>query len=178
MNKIVLLVLVLALVAPLLAQGRNRKDRNGGRKNAEHIHEFKARGRGNIRPNVRKCLSVKCEPGFACFHGRCIKSDDKCATIRCAKGFRCIEGKCVPRKHQPKKTICSPLGFDAKKERCDSDLLKRCKTAKLVQPSCGFNAKTKEYFDYTSPCDACTDRKCNIDFFYPVACDSAPRICD
>ena len=168
MNKIVLLILVLALVTPLLA-GSNSKD--------DHIHEFKARGKGNIKANIRKCLDVKCQADSACFHGRCIKSDSKCATIRCAEGTRCIDGKCVSRKCQAKRTVCPPLGFTAKKERCDSDLLKKCKTSKLVQPTCGFNPKTKEYFDYVSPCDACTDKKCDINFFYPIACSSAPRIC-
>ena len=181
MNKIVLLILVLALVVPLLAGniGQPNQGNSGGYGNNtdDHIHEFKARGKGNVNPNVRKCLNVQCRAGQACFHGRCIQTDTKCASLNCADGFRCVNGACVARKCQAQKVICSPVGFSTQKERCDSDLLKKCKTAKIVQASCGFNSKTKAYNDYASPCDACTDKKCSVDFFYPVACTSAPRIC-
>lgn len=141
MNKVVLLILILALAAPLLAQGPQRDRKNGPL--SDHIHEFKPRGKGNIKASIRKCLDVKCEPGFKCFHGRCIESDDKCATIRCAAGYRCVKGNCVPRKHQARKTVCSPLGFSVKRENCDSQLLKECKQAKLMHPTCGFNKKTR-----------------------------------
>lgn len=85
----------------------------------------------------------------------------------------------MQKKHQPKKLICLPLDFKLEKQRCDKDQLKECRQNKVVaRPVCGFNPKTKEYRDYASPCDACTERQIKINFFYETTCDDAPRVCD
>ena len=65
MRKVIFVVLLLLLVAvPLLAGGNARKRTTWKR--------FKAHLKGNLPPNIRKCLGVKCKPGFSCFYGRCV----------------------------------------------------------------------------------------------------------
>lgn len=65
MRKVIIVVLLLLIVAvPLLAGGNRRRHTSWKR--------FKAHLKGNLPPNIRKCLGVKCKPGFSCFYGRCV----------------------------------------------------------------------------------------------------------
>jgi hypothetical protein len=165
-------LLMFCLTAPLLAT----VDKLNAKEDS-NVRQFLAHKKGNVPPQVRKCLGVTCQPGLQCFHGRCIKHDEKCAAVKCQKGFRCVGGNCLPRKHKAKQMVCAPLGFKLEKQLCDKELKKQCKQAQLLQPVCGFNPKGKEYHDYASPCDACSDKDCKIKFFYGVGCVEAPRVC-
>ena len=171
MRKLLLVVILLFLVAVPLLAANNRSKFSSWKK-------FKAHLKGNLPPNIRKCLNVKCGPGTSCFYGRCVAIDTACATIKCGFNSRCVNGKCIPKKHNPKKMICPPVGFSLKKEKCNWALKKQCRAARIVKDVCGFNPRTREYHDYKSPCDACTDRKCDIKFFFPIPCAGAPRICE
>ena len=145
MRKGILIVLLILVIAVPILTGHSSWKR------------FKAQKRGNLPPNIRKCLTVKCSAGFSCFYGRCIVQDAACSTIRCADGFRCFKGKCIPSKCKAKKMVCPPIGFQLKKETCDWAFMKQCRTNKVTKDVCGFNPFTKHYQDYKSPCDACKD---------------------
>lgn len=175
-KSIIVILLVLLLAVPLFAQLASLQKLQ--EKMASHFRKFKAKAKGNLPPNVRKCLNVTCQPGFTCFYGRCVDKDDACATIKCGAGLRCVKGKCIPRKTNPLKMICPPLGFKLQKEQCDYKLRQQCKVKQVAKNVCGFNPQTREFHDYKSPCDACTDTTMHIKFFYSTTCDAAPRICD
>ena len=168
MRKGFLIVLLILVIAVPVLTGHSSWKR------------FKAQKRGNLPPNVRKCLTVKCDRGFSCFYGRCIVKDEACATIRCADGFRCLQGKCIPRKNNPKKMVCPPMGFKLKKEKCDWALKKQCRRRRnnVIKDVCGFNPFARQQNDYKSPCDACRDNRQRNKFFYALPCVDAPRICD
>ena len=169
-KTIFVLILVLLIAVPLFCRNY-RQGRHTTWK------RFKASLKGNLPPNIRKCFDVKCKTGFRCFYGRCVESDEACSSMTCNSTSRCVKGKCIAKKHNGRKTICPPLGFSLKKDKCDWKLRKLCKTTRTVKDVCGFNPKTRKYFDYASPCDACTDKNVRIRFFYGIPCMDAPRIC-
>ena len=105
--------------------------------------------------------------------------DAQCATVTCPKRTRCKNGKCIPRKHKPKKMICTPLGFKLKKHKC-WEIKEQCKANPRCfapQETCGFHPRRRMYKDFSNPCDACLNKKFRSKFYYEIACEDAPVIC-
>ncbi len=143
-----------------------------------HIVQISPRRKSEVPPSIRKCMAVRCYPGYYCFFGRCVQSDPLCESKKCRKGQRCVRGHCLEQLHTPRKQVCPPLGFTLERQRCSRDLAATCSRQALLQTVCGFNKKTGDYFDFSSPCLACSDRSKEIDFYYETACLGAPRICN
>lgn len=183
MSKVLIAILLICtLIDPVLSgrrRGRGGSRRRKNRHKRSLVKVFRHHPKGNSPPNIRKCLTIRCKEGYECFLGKCIKRDDSCATVLCSVGYRCVDGKCIPRKHQPKKMICTPLGFQLKKQKC-KDIKDQClanPSCFAPQETCGFHSRRRMYKDFASPCEACLDNTFKIRFYYDIACEDAPRIC-